>query len=195
MKKIIWPPGTHLAPVPVVLVGTGGHGFADNLLTVAWTGIVCSDPPMLSVSVRPERFSYRALRETGEFTVNIPTARMASDTDWCGVVSGRDHDKFAERHLTPLKASKIEAPLVGECPLSLECRTRQVLELGAHHLFLADILAVQVSEEFLDPSGRLDLEKNGLLAYVHGHYFGLGRCIGHFGFSVRRKKGPRTRRS
>lgn len=193
MHKIIWPGSAQLAPVPPALVATGGNGFANNVLTVAWTGIVCSDPPMLSIGVRPERFSWKALRETGEFTLNLPSVALAETTDWCGVNSGRDHDKFAERGLTALPGSRVAAPIVGECPLSLECRTKQVLELGAHHLFLAEILAVQVSEECMNPDGSLNLEKADLLAYAHGNYYSLGRSLGRFGFSVRRRRGSHAR--
>ena len=195
-RKVIWPGSTQLAPVPPVLVACGGSaGHKANLITVAWAGIVCSKPPMLSISVRPERFSYPIIREYGEFSVNLPTGRMAATVDWCGVVSGRDHDKFVESGLTALPGSQILAPIVAECPLSMECKVTQILELGAHHLFLAEIVAVQVSEDLLDDSGRLNLERDNLLAYVHGHYYKLGPCIGHFGFSVRKKPGPvkRTR--
>ncbi len=193
-KKKIWPGSTQLAPVPPVLVGCGGtKEIRPNLITVAWTGIACSDPPMLTIAVKPERFSYSLIRENGVFSVNIPTAQLAPAVDWCGVVSGRDHDKFAERHLTPMQSSKITAPIVAECPLSLECVVKEVLELGAHHLFLAEIVAVQVSEHFLDEKGALHLDKKGLLAFAHGHYYELGRCIGHFGFSVRRKSGSPIR--
>ncbi|MDD3953176.1 MAG: flavin reductase family protein [Lentisphaeria bacterium] len=190
-RKVIWPGSTQLAPVPAVLVACGNSGgHKANLITIAWAGIVCSKPPMLSISVRPERFSYPILRECGEFSVNLPTAQMAATVDWCGVVSGRDHDKFAESGLTAVPGKQISAPIVAECPLSMECKVTQILELGAHHLFLAEILAVQVSEELLDASGRLNLERDNLLAYVHGHYYNLGECIGHFGFSVRKKPGP-----
>ena len=130
MAKLIWPGSTQLAPVPAVLVGTGGGNFADNLITVAWAGIVCSAPPMLSISVRPERFSYQPLVETGEFTVNVPLASQAEIVDWCGVVSGRDHDKFAEKKLTAVRGSKIAAPLVEECPLNLECKVKEIIKLG-----------------------------------------------------------------
>ena len=193
-QKVIWPPSTQLAPVPAVLVGCGSAEADWNLITVAWTGIVCSKPPMLSVSVRPERHSHGLIRQSGEFTVNIPTAAMAADVDWCGVVSGRDHRKFAERNLTPIAGSKVSAPLVAECPLGLECRVTQVLELGTHDLFLAEIVAVQVTESWINESGRLELERAGLLSYVHGHYFGLGECIGHFGYSVRKKPGSIIRK-
>ena len=195
MAKLIWPGSTQLAPVPAVLVGTGGGNFADNLITVAWAGIVCSAPPMLSISVRPERFSYQALTETREFTVNVPLASQAEIVDWCGVVSGRDHDKFAEKSLTPLRGSQVAAPLVAECPLNLECKVKDIIKLGSHDMFLAEIVAVQVSEEYLTKTGRLDLERNGgVLGYAHGHYFQLGKCLGHFGFSVRKKPGRKVRK-
>lgn len=195
MAKLIWPGSTQLAPVPAVLVGTGGGNFADNLITVAWAGIVCSAPPMLSISVRPERFSYQALTETKEFTVNVPLASQAEIVDWCGVVSGRDHDKFAEKSLTPLRGSQVAAPLVAECPLNLECKVKDIIKLGSHDMFLAEIVAVQVSEEYLTKTGRLDLERNGgVLGYAHGHYFQLGKCLGHFGFSVRKKPGRKVRK-
>lgn len=195
MKKLIWPGSTQLAPVPAVLVGTGGNGFANNLITVAWVGIVCSDPAMLSISVRPERFSYQALTATREFTVNVPLASQAAVVDWCGVKSGRDVDKFSDQHLTAITGSQVAAPLVMECPLNLECKVKDIIKLGSHDMFLAEIVAVQVSEDFLTASGRLDLERNGgVLGYAHGHYFNLGECIGHFGFSVRKKPGAKIRK-
>ena len=195
MAKLIWPGSTQLAPVPAVLVGTGGGNFADNLITVAWAGIVCSAPPMLSISVRPERFSYQPLVETREFTVNVPLASQAKIVDWCGVKSGRDVDKFSEQNLTARTGSQVAAPLVMECPLNLECKVKEIIKLGSHDMFIAEIVAVQVSEDFLTGSGRLDLERNGgVLGYAHGHYFNLGECIGHFGFSVRKKPGAKVRK-
>ena len=149
---------------------------------------------MVSISIRPERYSYALIRESGEFTVNLTTAEQIRAVDYCGVVSGRDHDKFKETHLTPLRGSKVAAPLVVESPLGLECRVVQTLELGSHTLFLAEIVAVQVSEEFVNASGRLELEKAGLAAYIHGHYHRVGGAIGHFGYSVRKKPGPVVRR-
>ena len=193
MKKVIWPGSTQLAPVPAVLVGCGGAG-AYNLITIAWAGTVCSKPPMLSISVRPERHSYGLIRESGEFTVNLPTVGQVKETDYCGVVSGADHDKFKETGFTPLAGSQVAAPLVAECPLGLECRVKQTLDLGSHTMFIAEIVAVQVSEEFINAEGRLELERAGLAAYVHGHYFELGGAIGHFGYSVRRKPGPVVRK-
>lgn len=196
MSKVIWPGSTQLAPVPAVLAGTGnGKDFKNNLITIAWAGIVCSTPPMISISVRPERYSYEALVKLREFTVNIPLASQAATVDWCGVVSGADHDKFAEKNLTAVQGSKVAAPLVMECPLNLECKVREIVKLGSHDMFIAEIVAVQVSEEFIDSSGRLDLERcGGVLAYAHGHYFNLGKCIGHFGFSVRKKAGSVIRK-
>lgn len=194
MKKLIWPGSTQLAPVPAVLVGCGTEPASYNLITVAWAGTVCSKPPMVSISIRPERHSYDLIRNAGEFTVNLPTAEQIRAVDYCGVVSGRDHDKFTETRLTPLQGSKVAAPLVAECPLGLECRVVQTLELGSHTLFLAEIVAVQVSEEFVNASGRLELEKAGLAAYIHGHYHRIGGAIGHFGYSVRKKPGPVVRR-
>ena len=194
-RKVLWPGSTQLAPVPAALVGCGGSGgWKNNLITIAWTGIACSQPPMLTIAVRPERYSYRIIKETGEFTVNLPSADLVKAVDWCGVVSGRDHDKFAASGLTALRAEKVAAPIVAECPLALECRVSQVLELGVHHLFIADILAVQVSARLIDEAGRFDLEKDGLLSFVHGHYYNLGECLGHFGFSIRKKPGPHIRK-
>jgi len=193
MKKLIWPGSTQLAPVPAVLVGCGKEG-SYNLITIAWAGTICSKPPMLSISVRPERHSYGLIRESGEFTVNLPTVDLVRVTDYCGVVSGRDVDKFKEAKLTPFAGSQVSAPLVAECPLGLECKVTQTIELGSHTLFLAEIVAVQVSEEFVNADGRLALEKAGLAAYVHGHYFEIGEAIGHFGYSVRKKPGPIVRK-
>jgi len=188
-RKTKFPPATLLAPLPVVLVGCGGvEHYRRNLITVAWTGIVNSAPAMLSISVRPERYSYRILSAIGDFTVNVPRAEMASAVDHCGVVSGHDEDKFAAMHLTPVAAETVSAPLVAECPLSLECRTVQRIPLGSHELFLAKILAVQVDSSLVDEQGKFHLEQAGLLGYAHGAYYTLGEELGKFGFSVRRKK-------
>ncbi|MDR0931660.1 MAG: flavin reductase family protein [Victivallales bacterium] len=193
MKKLIWPGSTQLAPVSAVLVGCG-RADTYNLITVAWAGTICSKPPMLSISIRPERYSYQLILESGEFTVNLPTVEQIRVTDYCGVVSGRDQDKFKATNLTPLPGSQVEAPLVAECPLGLECKVTQTLELGSHTLFIAEIVAVQVSEKFVNAEGRLELEKAQLTAYVHGHYHALGEAIGHFGYSVRKKPGNIVRK-
>lgn len=187
--KTAWKPGNMLSPVPVVLVSCGGaKGLKPNLITIAWIGSVCSEPPMLSIAVRPERYSHALIRSLGEFAVNIPSVELARATDWCGVVSGRDVDKFAGAGLTPAAGLKIACPVVMECPLNVECRVRRSLELGSHTLFLAEVVAVQVSAGLVDSRGRLDLQRAGLIAFAHGHYFALGRHVGHFGFSVRKRR-------
>lgn len=195
MSKIVWRPGTLVAPVPPVMVtcGTMEH---PNIITVAWTGNICSDPAKAYISVRPERYSYGLIRESGEFAINLTTSALARAADFCGVRSGRDVDKFAHLGLTPLPARELSCPILGESPVSLECKVSQVIPLGSHDLFLADIVAVDVEEEFLDPSGKLRLDRCGLAAYAHGEYFALGKRVGTFGFSVRkkRKKRPDPRR-
>ena len=194
IKKQSWKPGNVLWPVPVVLVSCGGtQDWKPNLITIAWAGSVCSDPPMLSFSVRPERYSHAIIQATREFVVNIPHPRQAKAVDWCGTVSGRDVDKFAETGLTPAKALKVRCPIITECLLNIECRVQKFLKLGSHTMFVAEVVAVQVSSTLLDTKGRLRLEKGGLLAFAHGQYFELGRCLGHFGFSVR-KHTRQTRR-
>lgn len=185
--KASWKPGNVLYPAPPVLVSCGGfQGWKENLITIAWAGNVCSDPPMLSISVRPERYSFGIIRATGEFVVNVPSLKHARAVDWCGVVSGRGEDKFARIKLTPGRALKVRAPIVQECPINIECLVRKTLELGSHTMFIAEVLAVQVSAGLIDGRGRFNIEKEGLLAFVHGHYFALGRRLGGFGFSVRK---------
>jgi flavin reductase (DIM6/NTAB) family NADH-FMN oxidoreductase RutF len=187
--KQSWKPGNVLYPAPTVLVSCGGtQEWKPNLITIAWAGNVCSDPPMLSISVRPGRYSYEIIRTTREFVVNIPSLRQARAVDWCGVVSGRDVDKFSGAGLTPAPALKVHAPIVLECPLNIECRVLQSLELGSHTMFVAQVVAVQVSADLVDGKGVLRLEKCGLLAFAHGQYFALGRRIGRFGYSVRKRR-------
>lgn len=194
IEKEAWKPGNVLAPVPVVLVSCGGAGgFAPNIITVAWTGSVCSDPAMLSISVRPERHSHGIIKATGEFVVNLPSRAQAKVTDWCGMVSGSKVDKFAESGLTAAPANQVGCPVILECPVNIECRVSQRLELGSHDLFLAEVVAVQVSSHLLDAKGKFSLEQAGLLAYGLGHYYPLGPAIDHFGFSIR-KKPARTSR-
>jgi flavin reductase (DIM6/NTAB) family NADH-FMN oxidoreductase RutF len=191
-QKLLWKPGTMLYPVPAVLVGCGDYEGVRNLITVAWTGVVCSDPVLCSISIRPERFSYRLIRESGEFTINLTTAAMARAVDWCGVKSGRDIDKFAEMKLTALPAARVKSPLVGESPVSLECRVREIRELGMHHMFIAEILAVQADSAYFDAgSGFFDLAAAEPLCYCHGHYYQLGKHVGKFGFSVEKKRKKR----
>jgi flavin reductase (DIM6/NTAB) family NADH-FMN oxidoreductase RutF len=189
--KQSWKPANLLAPIPAVLVSCGAtRDWKPNLITIAWTGSVCSDPVMLSISVRPERYSHDIIRTTGEFVVNVPSVKQAKAVDWCGMVSGRRFDKFEKTGLSPAPALKLQCPIVRECPLNIECRVNHTLELGTHTLFLAEVVAVQVSSQLVDGKGRLRLDKAGLLAFAHGEYFALGPSVGRFGFSVRRKGRP-----
>lgn len=186
MSKVVWKPGTLLAPLPAVLVSCGTME-KPNVLTIAWTGIVNSDPAMTYISVRRERFSHSLIERSGEFVINLTTAALIRATDLCGVKSGRDIDKFAFARLTPEPASQLACPMIAESPLSLECRVTQVLPLGSHDMFLARIEAVNVDESLLDEKGKLHLSRCGLLSYSHGEYFAQGRRLGSFGCSVRKK--------
>lgn len=196
-EKAIWRGSALLGPVPPVLVSCGSPE-APNLFTVAWAGTICTQPPRLSISVRPSRHSYGLIRQSGEFVVNLPTEALARAVDWCGVKSGRDLDKFAVLRLTAAPASAVGCPLLAESPVNLECRVFQTIPLGSHELFLADVVAVDVDEALLDKEGKLHLEQAGLLAYAHGAYYALGRQMGTFGWSVRKKKpgkkGPAKRK-
>jgi len=181
-------PSTLLAPVPVVLVSCRGKSAGlsrPNLITLAWVGTICSEPPMLSVSIRKSRFSHGQISETGEFVVNIVDEKLLRATDFCGVKSGRDLDKFAECRLTPVEAPGMEfAPGVAESPLSLSCKVRQVIELGSHDCFLAEIVAVSAAPDLMDGEGRLRLDRAQLVSYNHGEYYGIGALLGFFGYSV-----------
>ena len=190
MKKAI-SPGALLSPVPAVLVSCGTME-SPNLLTIAWAGTVCTRPPMVSISIRPERYSYPLIKESGEFVLNLPTTRIVRAVDLCGVKSGKDGDKFALSGLHPAPAAGVSAPAVEECPVSFSCKVRQIIPLGSHDLFLAEIVAIEAEEGLFDEKGRLALEKAGLFAYAHGEYFSLGDKIGSFGFSVRKKPLPKS---
>ena len=187
-KKQEWRPGNMLYPVPAVMVSCQRENEKPNIITVAWAGTICSDPVMLSISVRKERYSHRIISETKEFVVNLTTKDLCRATDYCGVRSGRDVDKFKEMNLTPQKSSKINAPAIAESPVNIECKVVNVIELGSHDMFIANVEAVHVDEKLLDDKGRLRLEDANLLAYSHGEYFELGEKIGKFGFSVAKKK-------
>lgn len=191
MGKISLKPGTMLNPVPAVMVSCG-EGDVKNIITVAWTGIINSDPPMTYVSVRKERFSHDIIERTGEFVINLTTEKLAFATDYCGVRSGRDVDKFKERRLTPQESLRVNCPSIAESPVNIECRVTEVRELGSHDMFMAEIVNVSVDEDLMDEKGRLCLEEAGLIAYSHGHYYGLKRNeIGRFGYSVMK---PKTRK-
>lgn len=187
MEKLIWSPGAMLAPVPPALV-TCGSEEKPNVMTVGWTGILNTKPPKTYISVRPERFSYNLLKETREFVINLPTVQLARSVDFCGVRSGKDIDKFAHCGLTLEKGSSVSVPSIAECPISIECRITDSVLLGTHEMFIADICAVKVSPDVVDENGKLEIQKCNLLAYAHGTYFSLGKQIGTFGFSVKKKK-------
>lgn len=188
MSKIVWKGGALTAPIPPCMV-TCGTMEKPNVLTVAWTGIINTAPPKTYISVRPCRYSYPMIRESGEFVVNLTTAEMIRAADWCGVHTGAKVDKFARCNLHTEAASQVAAPLLSESPLALECRVTDMIPLGTHHMFLADIVAVDVDERLLDERGKLHLERAHLAAFAHGEYFELGKRLGAFGFSVRKKSG------
>jgi flavin reductase (DIM6/NTAB) family NADH-FMN oxidoreductase RutF len=184
-----WKPGTMIYPLPALLVSCGSGQDEYNLITVSWTGTVCSDPPMCYISVRKNRHSYEILKKNMEFVLNLTTKELAYATDWCGVRSGEKFNKFEEMHLTPGKARLVAAPLVEESPVNIECRVKEILSLGSHDMFLAEVVNVQADEKYIDQStGKLDLEKAGLLVYAHGSYYETGAKIGKFGWSVEKKK-------
>lgn len=188
MGKQIWKPGNMVYPLPAVMVSTADREGNDNIITVAWTGTVCTNPAMLYISVRPERYSYHMLQESGEFVVNLTTEKLAKATDWCGVRSGRDFDKWKEMHLTRGKAEKLTyAPIIQESPVNIECKVTEVQELGSHHMFLAKVEAVQVDERYMNETGKFELNDTQLLAYSHGEYYTLGKKLGTFGYSVRKQ--------
>lgn len=188
MAKQTWKPGNMVYPLPAVMVSAGDKAGNTNIITIAWTGTICTNPAMLYISVRPERYSYDMIRESGEFVVNLTTEALAKVTDYCGVRSGRDVDKWKETGLTPGKANELSyAPIIEECPVNIECKVTEVKELGSHHMFMAEVVSVQVDDKYLDETGRFCLNETGLLAYSHGEYLGLGEQIGTFGYSVKKK--------
>lgn len=187
MAKITWKAGTLLAPIPPALVSCG-NVEKPNVMTAAWTGIIASDPALTYVSIRPSRYSHEIISQTKEFVINLPTYKMLEATDFCGVKSGRNTDKFKEMNLTAEKCSKISAPQIAESPISIECKVIETKTYGTHDMFLAEIVAVNVDDEYIDEKGALDIEKAGLLAYAHGHYYTLGRKVGSFGFSVNKER-------
>ena len=188
MSKQTWKPGNMLYPLPAVMVSVGDKSGKTNILTVAWTGTVCTNPAMVYISVRPERYSYPMIEESREFVINLTTEKLARATDYCGVRSGRDVDKWKEMNLHPQRASELEyAPLIEECPVNIECKVTEIKELGSHHMILAEVKAVQVDENYMNTENKFELNKTGLLAYSHGEYLGLGKKIGSFGYSVRKK--------
>lgn len=188
MAKQMWKPGNMLYPVPAVMISVADGKGRSNIITVAWTGTICTNPPMVSISVRPERYSYAMLKETGEFAINLTTEKLALATDYCGVKSGRECDKFKEMSLSKEKGEFISAPLIGESPVNIECKVREIQELGSHHLFLSEVLAVHADEAYLNDKNKFELEKARPIVYSHGAYFGLGKLLGTFGYSVKKRR-------
>lgn len=189
MAKLKWRGGALLAPVPPVMVSCGDMENS-NIVTVAWTGILNTIPAKTYISLRPSRYSYEIIKEKREFVINLTTAELIRITDSCGVYTGRKVDKFAKYGLTKAEAFEVGAPVIGECPLSLECKVTDIVPLGSHDMFIADIVAVDVDESLLDKEGKLHLDRAHLAAFAHGEYFELGKKIGTFGFSVKKKKKP-----
>ena len=188
MEREMWRPGNMLYPLPAVMVSCQRPGEKPNIITVAWAGTVCSSPAMVSISVRPNRYSYQIIKETGEFVINLTTEKLAYATDYCGVRSGKDVDKFKEAHLTREAASHVGAPMIKESPVSIECRVREVQEYGSHSVFTADVLAVHVDDQYMDEKGKFDLAMSNPIVYSHGEYYGLGKKLGTFGYSIKKKR-------
>lgn len=187
MAKELWKPGNMLYPLPVVMVSLADRDGRYNIITIAWAGTVCTNPPMVSISVRPERYSAPILKETGEFVINLTTRELAFATDYCGVKSGCDTDKFREMGLTPLPGKNVKAPLIGESPVNLECVVRQVMPLGSHDMYLAEVVAVHADEKYMDENQKFHLDQAEPIVYSHGAYLVCGEQIGSFGYSVRKK--------
>lgn len=184
-----WKPGTMIYPLPAVLVSCGNETDGYNIVTVSWTGTLCTNPPMCYISLRPERYSHALVKKNMEFVINLTTKDMAFATDWCGVRSGRDHRKFEEMNLTPGPCTVVRAPLIEESPLCIECRVKEIIALGSHDMFIADVVNVRADERHLDAqTGKLELAESNPLVYVHGGYYELGAKVGKFGWSVEKKK-------
>ena len=187
MSKTMWKPGTFIYPIPAVMVSCGTYE-KSNIITVAWTGILNTNPATVYISVRPERYSYNLIKESGEFVINLTTKNLAFATDWCGVKSGRNVDKFYEMKLTKQKANFVNCPMIEESPVSVECKVKEIRELGSHHMFIADVLAINADDKYIDDNGAFDISKCDLIAYANGGYYSLDEKIGRFGYSVQKKK-------
>ena len=187
MSKVTWKSGTFIYPLPAVMVSCGTME-ESNIITVAWTGIINTDPAMCYISVRPTRYSYEMIKKTGEFVINLTTRDLAYATDWCGVKTGAKVDKFKEMKLTKEKANFVNCPMIKESPVSVECRVKEIRELGSHHMFVAEILGINADEKYINENGAFDISKCDLIAYSNGNYYSLGKKIGRFGFSVQKKK-------
>ncbi len=186
MAKVEWKSGTFIYPIPAVMV-TSGDMEKSNIMTVAWTGILNTNPAMCYISVRPERYSYNLIKESGEFVINLTNENLAYATDWCGVRSGKDYDKFKEMKLTKEKANHVKCPIIKESPVAIECKVKEIRELGSHHMFLAEVLSIDADEKYIDEKGAFDISKCDLIAYANGGYYSLNEKIGKFGYSVQKK--------
>lgn len=193
MSKTSFKPGNMVYPLPAVMVSCGDIDGESNIITVAWTGTICTNPPMAYISVRPERYSYNMIKNSGEFVINLTNNQLIKATDFCGVRSGRDTDKWNECHLTKTKATTVKCPLIDEAPVNIECKVKEIKELGSHHMFIADVTAVHADDRYMDENKSFHLNESGLIAYSHGSYFELGRQLGTFGYSVRKKKTNRKK--
>lgn len=183
-----WKPGTLIYPLPAAMISCGSHPDEYNIITVSWLGTLCTNPPMCYISIRPERHSYEIIKRNMEFVINLTTEELAQTTDWCGVRSGKDYNKFHETGLTPAKAVAVNAPVIEESPLCIECRVKEIISLGSHDMFIADVVNVQADDKYFDAeTGKFDMQNARLLAYSHGNYYGLGEHIGKFGWSVKKK--------
>lgn len=189
MSKILWKPGTMIYPLPAVMVSCGSNPDEYNIMTVSWTGTICTDPPMCYISVRPSRHSYGIIKKNGEYVINLTTKALAFATDWCGVKTGADHNKFADMGLTPVKGEIVNAPLIKESPVNIECVVREIKELGTHHMFISEVVAVNADKALYDErSGIFRLYDADPICYLHGKYYETGRLIGKFGYSVEKKR-------
>lgn len=194
MAKQQWKPGNMLYPLPAVMVSVRDNEGKDNIITVAWAGTVCTNPPMVSISVRPERYSYHMIEESGVFVINLTTEALTYATNYCGVRSGKDVDKFKEMKLTCVEASQVNCGMIGESPVNIECKVVKTEKLGSHHMFLAQVVAVHADEDYMDENGRFDLNSAHPMVYSHGTYYGVGKQLGTFGYSVRKRKSKRKSR-
>ncbi len=191
MAKQFWKPGNLLYPVPAVMVSCGRENETPNIITIAWTASICTSPPMVSISIKPQRYSYRIIKDTKEFVINLTTRDLAYAADFCGVKSGKEVDKFKQLKLTPVKSNRIKAPAILESPVNIECKVIDIKSLGSHDIFMAEVVGIHVDEKYMDKQGKFHLNDTGLVAYSHGEYYELGRKLGKFGYSVqkRAKKG------
>lgn len=188
-SHVSWKPGTMIYPLPAALISCGSSEEDYNLITISWVGTICTNPPMCYISVRPERHSYKIIKKNMEFVINLTNEDMAHATDWCGVKSGKDFNKFAEMKLTPVKGEKVAAPIVKESPLCIECKVKDIIKLGSHDMFIAEVVNVQADSKYIDPTTEtFKLSEAKLIAYSHGHYYKLGEEIGKFGWTVQKKK-------